>query len=67
MTYIYQKQSMSGDDFFTKANKKMAGLCARLIAIDTDGLPFLIILDKASKKISPKIVFLILLKRHMIS
>lgn len=50
MTYIYQKQSMSGDDFFTKANKVMADLCARLIAIDTDGLPFLDYLGQGFKQ-----------------
>ena len=50
MTYIYQKQSLSGDDFFTKANKVIADLCAKLIAIDTDGLPFLDYLGQGFKQ-----------------
>lgn len=50
MTYIYQKLSMTGDDFFTKANKVVANLCVRLIAIDTDGLPFIDYLGQGFKQ-----------------
>jgi len=50
MTYIYQKLSMSGDDFFTKANKVVANLCVRLIAIDNDGLPFIDYLGQGFKQ-----------------
>jgi hypothetical protein len=50
ITYIQSKRSTTKVDFFSKANKITADLCTDLIAIDTDGLPFLDYLGKGFKQ-----------------
>jgi hypothetical protein len=50
ITYIQSKRSTTKGDFFSKANKITADLCADLVAIDTDGLPFLDYLGNGFKQ-----------------
>jgi hypothetical protein len=50
ITYIQSKRSISRGDFFAAANKITAELCAKLIAIDADGVPFLDYLGEGFKQ-----------------
>lgn len=50
INYIQSKRSTTKRDFFTEANKKIADRCVDLIAIDTDGRPFLDYLGKGFKQ-----------------
>jgi hypothetical protein len=50
ITYLQSKRSTTNKDFFSEANKKVADLCTDLIAIDTDGLPFVDYLGNGFKQ-----------------
>jgi hypothetical protein len=50
ISYIQSKRLATKGDFFSEANKEMADLCTELIAIDTDGLPFIDYLGKGFKQ-----------------
>jgi len=48
--YIQLQQERTEDDVFSTMNKKIAGLCSKLIAIDDDGYPFLDYLGEGFKQ-----------------
>jgi len=50
ISYIQSKRSISRGDFFAAANKITAELCTKLIAVDTDGVPFLDYLGEGFKQ-----------------